>query len=192
MSIAAYLVLALAIGITAMIHLRNCAAATSVKLARGLAVAFILAAIYVLLYLLGISLGDILRIEGKESADLFARANAFIFLGLAVFVALRLIAPYLRRKPKPAVFDLRTWTSVLALSVATGINVLLLGIGMGFSSPLAGHTHLAIWPLFGFTFLLGYLGIMFGRQKVTMRPRRWMIVAGIFILGTAIAAVINA
>jgi hypothetical protein len=32
---------------------------------------------------------------------------------------------------------------------------------------------------------------MFGRQKVTMRPRRWMIIACILLLGCGIAAVVN-
>ena len=40
--------------------------------------------------------------------------------------------------------------------------------------------------------LLGYVGLMFGRQKVDLRPRRWTILASILILAVAIAAVVNA
>jgi hypothetical protein len=68
---------------------------------------------------------------------------------------------------------------------------MLVGLGLGFVTPLTGHIHWAIWPLFISTTLLGYMGIMFGRQKVTMRPRRWMIIACILLLGCGIAAVVN-
>lgn len=191
MSIATYIVLALAFGINAMLLLRRCAEATPVKLSKGLGITLLLSITFVLLFLLGISIGDLLRIESFDAPQLFARTNAYIFLGMTLFVVVRLILPYLRRQPKLAVFDLRNWGSVMAMAVASGINVLLVGLGLGFVMPLSGHVHWAIWPLFAFTLILGYLGVMFGRQKVAMRPRRWMIVACILLLGCAIAAVVN-
>jgi hypothetical protein len=33
---------------------------------------------------------------------------------------------------------------------------------------------------------------MFGRQKVQLRPRRWMILASVLLIAVAIAAVVNA
>ena len=136
-------------------------------------------------------MGDLLRIEGTDAPQLYARTNAYIFLGLTIFVTLRMLIPYLKRKPQLPTFDLRNWGSAIAMSVASGINVLLVGLGLGFVTPLTGHIHWAIWPLFISTTLLGYTGIMFGRQKVTMRPRRWMIIACILLLGCGIAAVVN-
>ena len=191
MSIATYIVLSIAFGVTAMLLMRRCAETTPVKLTKGLAIMFVTATIYVLLFILGITLGDLLRIEGTDAPQLYARTNAYIFLGLTIFVALRMLLPHLKRKPQLPVFDLRSWGSVLAMSVASGINVLLVGLGLGFVMPLAGHIHWAIWPLFISSVLLGYTGIMFGRQKVTIRPLRWMIVACILLLGCGIAAVVN-
>ena len=191
MSIATYIVLSIAFGVTAMLLMRRCAETTPVKLTKGLAIMFVTAIIYVLLFILGITLGDLLRIEGADAPQLYARTNAYIFLGLTVFVALRMLLPHLKRKPQLPVFDLRNWSSVIAMSVASGINVLLVGLGLGFVMPLAGHIHWAIWPLFISSVLLGYTGIMFGRQKVTIRPLRWMIVACILLLGCGIAAVVN-
>ena len=191
MSIATYIVLSIAFGVTAMLLMRRCAETTPVKLTKGLAIMFVTATIYVLLFILGITLGDLLRIEGADAPQLYARTNAYIFLGLTIFVALRMLLPHLKRKPQLPVFDLRNWGSVLAMSVASGINVLLVGLGLGFVMPLAGHIHWAIWPLFISSVLLGYTGIMFGRQKVTIRPLRWMIVACILLLGCGIAAVVN-
>lgn len=191
MSIATYIVLSIAFGVTAMLLMRRCAETTPVKLTKGLAIMFVTATIYVLLFILGITLGDLLRIEGTDAPQLYARTNAYIFLGLTIFVALRMLLPHLKRKPQLPVFDLRNWSSVIAMSVASGINVLLVGLGLGFVMPLAGHIHWAIWPLFISSVLLGYTGIMFGRQKVTIRPLRWMIVACILLLGCGIAAVVN-
>ena len=191
MSIATYIVLSIAFGVTAMLLMRRCAETTPVKLTKGLAIMFVTATIYVLLFILGITLGDLLRIEGTDAPQLYARTNAYIFLGLTIFVALRMLLPHLKRKPQLPVFDLRNWGSVLAMSVASGINVLLVGLGLGFVMPLARHIHWAIWPLFISSVLLGYTGIMFGRQKVTIRPLRWMIVACILLLGCGIAAVVN-
>ena len=191
MSIATYIVLSIAFGVTAMLLMRRCAETTPVKLTKGLAIMFVTAVIYVLLFILGITLGDLLRIEGADAPQLYARTNAYIFLGLTIFVALRMLLPHLKRKPQLPVFDLRNWSSVIAMSVASGINVLLIGLGLGFVMPIAGHVHWAIWPLFISSVLLGYTGIMFGRQKVTIRPLRWMIVACILLLGCGIAAVVN-
>ena len=191
MSIATYIVLSIAFGVTAMLLMRRCAETTPVKLTKGLAIMFVTATIYVLLFILGITLGDLLRIEGADAPQLYARTNAYIFLGLTIFVALRMLLPHLKRKPQLPVFDLRNWSSVIAMSVASGINLLLVGLGLGFVMPLAGHIHWAIWPLFISSVLLGYTGIMFGRQKVTIRPLRWMIVACILLLGCGIAAVVN-
>lgn len=191
MSIATYIVLALAFGISAMILMRRCAAATPVKLSKGLVIMLLTSIVHVILFVLGITLGDLLRIEGKDAPQLYARTNAYIFLGLTLFVVVRMILPYLKREPNLAIFDLRNWSTTAAMAIASGINVLLVGLGLGFVMPLAGHVHSAIWPLFALTLLLGYMGIMFGRQKVEMRPRRWIIVACVLMLGCGIAAVVN-
>lgn len=191
MSIATYIVLALAFGISTMILMRRCAAATPVKLSKGLVIMLLTGIVHVILFVLGITLGDLLRIEGKDAPQLYARTNAYIFLGLTLFVVVRMLLPYLKREPNLAIFDLRNWGTTAAMAIASGINVLLVGLGLGFVMPLAGHVHSAIWPLFALTLLLGYMGIMFGRQKVEMRPRRWIIVACVLMLGCGIAAVVN-
>ena len=192
MHVATYIVLALAFGINAMLLMRRCAEATPVKLTKGIAIMLIVSAINSQLFLLGMSIGDLLRIEGSNAPEIYARTNAYIFLGMGVIVTLRMLLPYLRRKPQLAVFDLRNWGSIIAMAVANGINILLIGLGLGFVNALSNSIHWAVWPLFISTLLLGYIGMMFGRQKVEMRPRRWMIVACILILGCAIAAVVNA
>ena len=191
MTIAAYIVVALALSITDMILTRRCAEPFPIRLSTGMVMAFAISMIQTILYVTGMAIGDLLRLESTTDANIFSRPNAYIALGLFIIVILKLILPYLRREPKLQVFNLTNPMAVVAMAVATGINMLLTGLAMGFCSPLSGHFHLAVWPLLVMAFLFSYLGIMFGRQKVNMRPRRWIIVASVLLLGTAIAAVVN-
>ena len=191
MSIAAYIVVALAFAISNMLLFRRCAEPFPLRLSKGIIVTFVVAAIQTLLFMLGMTIGDLLRLEGTTNANLYANANAYILLGFFIFVILKQLLPYLRREPRLPVFNITDWKAIIAMAFASGINLLLAGIGMGFAAPLSGHLHIAIWPLLALTFIFGYLGVMFGRQKVDLRPRRWIIVSDILLLGTAIAAVVN-
>ena len=191
MSIASFIVIALALGLCNMLLFRRCTEAAPVRLSVGLAIALTVAAIHVAFFWVGILLGSLLRLQSPSSPDLYADANAYIFLGLTLAVVLKLLVPYLRREPRLPLFDLSHTLSVLSLAAATGMDVLLLGIGAGFVAPDA-NAHLVVWPLLVSATLLGYLGVMYGRQKVQLRPRRWMVVACVLLLGVAIAAVVNA
>ena len=78
MHVATYIVLALAFGINAMLIMRRCAEATPVKLTKGLGIMFIVSTVGALMFLLGISLGDLLRIEGTDAPKMYAKTNAYI------------------------------------------------------------------------------------------------------------------
>ena len=192
MSIVSYLVLALALAINTLLLLQRCAEASPMRLTAGLAVSLWVAVVHTALFLIGIALGDMLRVESPDTPGLYVQANAYIFLGMNLFVALKTLFPYLRREPQLPAFALGSLPTVLALAAASGINVMLSGLGVGFVSPLQGHFHRAFWPLFTLSLLLGYIGIMFGRQKVKIRPRRWAILSALMLLGVAIVAVVNA
>ena len=191
MLIAAYLVLAIAFGISNMLLFRRCAEPTPIRLSRGLILALVVAVVQTALFLLGMLLGDLLRFELPDSPDAFGMTNALIFMGLDIFVMLRMLLPHLRREPRLPLFDLGSNVACLALAVTSGINLLLVGLGMGFVASLATDFHKALWPMLVLLSLFSYWGIMLGRQKVVMRPRRWMLIASILLLGVAIAAVVN-
>jgi putative Mn2+ efflux pump MntP len=183
----------MAFGISAMILMHRCADATPIPLVSGLLVSFTLAVVHVALFLLGMLLGNYFHFTDVVDPDAFAKSNALVFLGFAVVVAVKQLLPYLGRKTKPVAFDLNAGTSrVLLFTVATGINGFLLGMGVGFVAMLDGSLHKAFWPLFLFTLLFSYLGVMFGRQHVHLRPRRWMAVSTVVIIATAVVAVIAA
>ena len=191
MSLVSYIVLALAFGIGAMLLFRRCGEATPVQLMPGLGIVATLAAIHAALYWLGALVGSYLAFYTPEEPDRYNDLNSYVFLGLAAVVAFKMLAPYLRREPQLPIFNLADKLAVLSMAVATGVNVLLVGVGTGFVEP-EPNVHKIIWPLLITSILLGYLGLMFGRQKVDLRPRRWMIIACVLLLGVAMAAVINA
>ena len=192
MHIAAYIVLALAFGICNMLLFRRCAELTPIRLSRGLLVTIAVAAAQCALFLLGMLLGDLLRFELPDDSTAFAKANALIFLGLDIIVMLRMLKPYLRREPKLPLFDLTSNRACSALALTAAVNPLLVGLGAGFVAS-TDDMH-KVWPILMLVlmWLLGYWGVMLGRQKVAMRPVRWMIIAAVLLLGVGIAAMVNA
>ena len=191
MSIVSYLVIALALGIVNMLLFRRCGEATPVRLSAGLLIVLVVSVIQVGMYRLGSMVGSLLSLHSPSDPYMYADVNAYIFLGMSIVVILKMLVPYLRKEPRLPLFNLRDKWSVLVMAVATGINVMLIGIGTGFVEQ--GHAvHKLIWPLLIASLLLGYMGLMFGRQKVQLRPRRWMVLASVLLLATAIAACVNA
>ena len=174
-----------------MMLMYRCAEAAPIQLSSGMLVSLTTAVVNVALFCLGIYLGNKLFFTAPGNPTAFARQNALVFLGLAVVVAVKQIVPYLGRRTKPAAYDLNAGTpQVLLFTVATGINGFLLGFGVGFVVSLGGYLHATLWPLFSMTFLFSVLGIMFGRQHVPLRPRRWMALSSLIVFMTALCTVL--
>ena len=193
MSIVSYIVIALAMGMVNMLFFHRCGEATPIRLSLGMLVIFIQSAIHAVMYFLGGLLGIMLSLHSPSDSGMYADVNAYIFLGMALVVIVKMLFPYLRKEPRLPVFDLdrgSVWV-FSAMVIVTGINVFLVGLGAGFVE-IENPLHKMLWPMFGMSFVLGYLGLMFGRQKVKLRPRRWMVVACVLLLVTAIAACVNA
>ena len=193
MSIISFIIIAIALGISTMVLIKRCAEATPVRLSAGLLIATMVAMVHTVLFIVGMLAGNLLRFESADDPFAYAEVNALVLMGMTVVVLLKLLFPYLRREPKLAVFPLNGGLGrTLLMTVASGINIFLLGMGVGFVALLSQDVHRAVWPLFTLTLLFSYLGIMYGRQKVEMRPRRWIIISCVLLLGVAIAAVVNA
>lgn len=190
MSIVSYIVIALAMGVVNMLLFRRCGEATPVRLSTGLFIVVVVSAIHVALYYLGSRVGELLSLRSPSDPHMYDDYNAYIFLGINLVVVIKLLVPYLRKEPRLPLFNMEKRGSLLPMALATGINVLLVGLGTGFVEN-GDAVHKLIWPLLIASMLLGYLGLMFGRQKVQLRPRRWMIFASVLLLGTAIAALIE-
>ena len=191
MLIAAYIVLAIAFGINLMLLFHRCMSAVQIRLSHGLVATLVIVAIQTGLFMLGMLFGNLLRFELPEQTDAFARTNALVCMGLTVFVAVRSLLPYLRREPRLPLFKIALWMPVVGMALATGINHFLLGLGCGFVASLSDDFHKVLWPMLVLQFLIGYWGLMLGRQKVKIRPRRWEVVAVVLMIGVAVAAVVN-
>lgn len=192
MLIIAYFALALAFGISDMILFHRCAEVTPIRLSRGLVVTLSVAMVQTALFLLGMFIGDILRFELPTDAGAFAKTNALIFMGLTVFVMFRMLSPHLKKEPRLPLFNLTSNAACTALAFATGINLLLVGLGAGFVASIDIDFHKTLWPLLTIMFLAGYWGLMLGRRKVAVRPRVWVIVATVLLFTVSVAAVVNA
>ena len=192
MHLVAYIVIALAFAISNMLLFRRCAELTPIRLTRGLGLTLCVAAMQTALFLLGWVLGDLLRFELPDDASAFSTANAMIFLGLDIFVMLRMLLPYLRREPRLPLFDLGNNKATIAMSLTAAINPLLVGLGTGFVASTSDIYK--VWPIamLVLLWLLGYWGVMLGRRKVAIRPVRWMVIAAIMLLGVGIATMVNA
>ena len=76
--------------------------------------------------------------------------------------------------------------TVLLLGVATGVNALFIGLGLGFRVLIENDLWKVGIPLLIIVFLFSYLGIMYGRRKKEVRARRWMLLGVLFLLILAV------
>ena len=176
MSVLEYIILAFALAFPVMATVRGCALKHHIRLTRGLAVSALLAAVHVVFILMGISVANLLRFDMPEYDNL-------IYLGLIIVVALRLFYAAFRKQDRelPA-YDISRWGTVLLLGIATAVNTLLVGLGLGFRVSLQAELWKLSVPLFVVLFLLCYWGIMLGRRNKPMRERRWLLISVLFLL----------
>lgn len=182
MSVLEYIILAFALAVPTMVTVRGCALKNPIRLTRGLGVSFMLALEHALLLLLGMAIGNLLRFDLPEYDNL-------VYLGMLVVVAVRMFFMAFSKKERPP-YDIANRMTVLLLGVATGVNALFVGMGMGFKVELSDDLWKACIPLLVVIFLLNYLGIMFGRRKKEIRARRWMLLGVLLLLIFAIRGVV--
>lgn len=180
MSVFEYIILAFALSIPSMVIVRDCALKSPIRLIRGLIVSLILGAEHALLLLLGVYLGNLLRLDIPDYDNL-------IYLGLLVVVAIRMFFPAFRKKDRVRIsYNIASWSTVFFLGIATGINIFIVGLGIGFRVELLHEVCRAAIPMIVLGFLLSYFGLMLGRRKKEMRERRWQLLAVLFLLIFAI------
>lgn|SRR5574344_1437201 len=178
MSIIDYLVIALAMGIEALVAMRSCAEQTPIRLTKGLGISLTMAIVYTAFMCAGMAISNLLRFELPE-------VDRMILFGLFSVVIIKLLFGIRKGHALPAYNIAQYGTSVL-LAVATGINVLLIGLGVGFVGNLSTDWLKGGISLMVFVFLFSFWGVMLGRQKIDIRQRRWQLFAVLFLLVIAI------
>lgn len=190
MHLVSYVFIALAFGISDMLLFHRCAKVAPIRLSRGLVVAFSVAAIQTALFIAGMFLGNLLRFELPVDADAFAKTNSFVFIGLTIFVMLRILVPNLKRNPKPPLFNMKSNKACAAMAVASGINLFFVGIGAGFVASHSDDYHIAIWPMLIIMFLASYWGLMLGRRLIAIRGKVWVIVSSLLLFAVVLIALL--
>lgn len=184
MSVFVYILFAAAMAMYVLVVLRGCAEVSPIKLTRGIAVSFAVALVYCLMMAIGVKVGSLLIFKDPDPdmAEKMHQVNNMVFIGLNVVVAIRLMLLAFRKDRDSNSFDISRWSTVAALSLATGINLLLIGLAMGFKVSLRPEAVKMLLPMLLMVFLFSYLAIMMGRQKMKMKSRRWLIIAVVFLL----------
>lgn len=179
MNLISYLVLALVLGIQALVALRNSAAANPVQLTRGLLISLILSVAFTLLMVAGMLVGDLLCFE-------FPQTDKAICAGLLVLVVVRQF--FSLRRTAVTAYSLERLSAVLMLAIALGINVLLIGLGIGFVCQWPADLWKMALLAQPMVFLMGMWGIMLGRKKIDIRPRRWLYISLLALLVVALVS----
>lgn len=192
MSLIEYIILSFALGFEVMIVLQACARHTPIQLSKGLVVSSVIALISALLLAGGMVTGGLLRFTPSNmdsnavtTNELFAQTDELVYLGLLLVVAFRLFFKSFK-KNRVAPYDISRMSTVFLLAIVLGINVLIVGLALGFHVSISDNIWKAAIPLAVVFFLLGMLGIMYGRRQVDMRARRWTLIAVLFILVFAV------
>lgn len=191
MSVFEYLVLALALGIQLMVIMRSCAEMVPIRLTKGLAVSCLMALVYVAMLNGGFILGNALQFRSATDAALYDNVNSLVYLGLMIVVGVKILAGAVRKKQAVPAYDISRWGTVVLLAVASGVNVFLSGLALGFVVSHKTDAVLSSVIIGVIAFLLCYWAIMLGRQKKMIKERRWLLIAVLLLLVSAIFRVVG-
>lgn len=189
-----FLLPALSVGVISLINYRAYSEAYPIRLTRGLLFAFLTGVVYVLMGNAGIFMADLLRFRNSELPDLYNHVNTVIYLGIMVFVVMKwLLGITKKRMENRVLYDLSDNRTLWVLPIALGINVFLVGFGVGFlpELQLEGLFLRYSLPLFVITFFMCYWAVMLGRRKIPIREKRWVFISSLLLLVLAIMKVVN-
>lgn len=197
MSVIEFIILAIALSFEIMIVMHGCSSNNPIKLTKGLAESFVVALENTLLLLLGIWLGNMLRLtpanitpeEVEANSSLLGRlveTDNLIYLGLMILVALRLVFRSGKKSRQVRPYDISRFPTAILLGIAAGINTLIVGVALGFRISLADNLWRAAIPMTVLLTLAAFLGVMLGRSQKELRARRYTLFAALFLLAFAL------
>lgn len=189
MTIVEYILLAIVLTFEYLLVMQVCAAKHPVALTKGLAESLVVALIGGAMIALGMFLGHFMRFTPDVLDPTTAAQNAWqqqtdkmIYVGLMVVVALRILLTAWSKKQEAPAYDISQWGTAMMLSVVLGINVFLAGLALGFYVSFSADVWKAVVPVAVCALLFSFVGIMFGRQHVALRTRRWKLIIALFVL----------
>jgi len=176
------LLLALALCVDTLVVSATTAFREKVTYRRGLLLAVILGFCQFAFPLVGALIGDVAR-------SFIEAVDHWIAFGLLAFIGGKMILDGIRGEEEEEVKARGGHGSLIytyfLLGVATSIDGLAVGIGLGLDQPM--HTILWVVVLIGVvTFLVSMIGVFLGKRNIPVPERTANIIAGVVLFGLGV------
>lgn len=151
----------------------SCSAYKKMPYAHGLLLTLTFSAFHTIFLLLGSLLGTLIRSDEPKY-------NVSIGAVMISMIGIKMIVGVIRKSKNAPQLYVTDAKSILLLSIATSLDILIVGLGLGFDIGGSGLWWCAGFMAF-FTVVSTFLGVLMGRQSP--KRRSWItIVAGIGLL----------
>lgn len=176
------LLLSLALCVDTLVVSATTAFREKISYRRGLLLAVILAFCQFAFPLVGALIGDVAR-------SFIEAVDHWIAFGLLAFIGGKMILDGIRGEEEEKEKVMRGHRSLIytyfLLGVATSIDGLAVGIGLGLDQPMS--TVLWVVVLIGIvTFLVSMLGVFLGKRNIPIPERTANIIAGLVLIGLGV------
>lgn len=118
-------------------------------------------------------------IIGKSIHELLKSIDHWIALFLLFFIGARMIYEGARNMETIKAFSNLSWNVVLAISIATSIDALAVGLSFGF---LQVNMIYPVFIIGGVTFIAAMLGMLFGKYIPARKSNQSVITGGIILI----------
>lgn len=181
------IVLSLALCVDSLVVSTTTAFRSKMSYRQGLLMALILGLCQGVFPLVGALIGDVAR-------SFIEAVDHWVAFGLLALVGGKMICESLKAKGETADAHLTPSTSNLVtyflLGVATSIDALAVGIGLGLDNPMS--TVLWVVALIGaVTFVVSMVGVVFGKRNIPIPERTANIIAGIVLIALGLKILVE-
>lgn len=181
------IVLSLALCVDSLVVSTTTAFRSKMSYRQGLLMALILGLCQGVFPLAGALIGDVAR-------SFIEAVDHWVAFGLLALVGGKMIVESLKAKGETADAHLTPSTSNLVtyflLGVATSIDALAVGIGLGLDNPMS--TVLWVVALIGaVTFVVSMVGVVFGKRNIPIPERTANIIAGIVLIALGLKILVE-
>lgn len=181
------IVLSLALCVDSLVVSTTTAFRSKMSYRQGLLMALILGLCQGVFPLAGALIGDVAR-------SFIEAVDHWVAFGLLALVGGKMIVESLKAKGETADAHLSPSTSNLVtyflLGVATSIDALAVGIGLGLDNPMS--TVLWVVALIGaVTFVVSMVGVVFGKRNIPIPERTANIIAGIVLIALGLKILVE-
>ena len=167
--------LALVLSLDSFVVAARCSANNKITYSNGLFLAVFFAIFHGGFWLLGFVVGGLLSYDASTF-------DAWIAFALIVFIALKMIFAALKKPKDENITFVTNLKSVILLSVASGIDLFIVGLGFGLLPSTEDHPWLCFGLMSGLTLLTTFFGVFAGRQG-QRKKRKWIsVLAGVMLI----------